>query len=83
MVQMNIAKRLKKNLSELSELIYHSLNSDNHIFAGTGAGMARSTDGGANWTEINTGISASFVNALGIDETDEIFVGIQISFVIV
>src|SRR5581483_5155487 len=36
----------------------------------TGAGVFKSTDGGAHWTSINTGLADPFVNALWVDSAD-------------
>jgi hypothetical protein len=38
------------------------------LYAGTeGAGVFKTTDGGENWTAINTGLTGTFVHALAID----------------
>jgi photosystem II stability/assembly factor-like uncharacterized protein len=39
------------------------------LYAGTDIGMYRSTDAGANWNPINSGLTAMKINALAIDST--------------
>lgn len=45
-----------------------SIGSD--LYAGTHNGMFLSTDYGANWTTINTGLSTFFINAVGVSGTN-------------
>ncbi len=37
------------------------------IYAGTGGGVFKSTDGGASWSAINNGLTNTYVNALALD----------------
>jgi photosystem II stability/assembly factor-like uncharacterized protein len=47
------------------------------LYAGTNNGVFRSTDGGASWTAMNTGLTSLAINALAIDPGDatRIFAG--------
>ena len=40
------------------------------IYAGTNDGVYKSTDGGANWSAVNTGLTNLYVQALAIDPTN-------------
>jgi len=54
------------------------INSSGHIFAGTTEGVFRSTDNGDNWTQINTGLSKTYVRALAINKANGyLYVGTQ------
>ena len=37
------------------------------LYAGTGGGVFKSTDGGANWSAVNSGLTSTCVFALAID----------------
>jgi len=51
-------------------------NSNDHIFAGTvGNGVLRSTDNGADWAPVNSGLGDPNVWALAINSTGHIFAG--------
>ena len=53
-----------------------AINSSGQIFAGTfGGGVFRSTNNGANWSQINTGLTTAYVNALAINSSVFIFAG--------
>jgi len=41
-----------------------AINSSGHIFAGTGAGVFRSTDDGDHWIPINTGLTRLEITSL-------------------
>ncbi len=51
-----------------------AINSSGHVFAGTQAGVFRSTDDGQNWTEVNMDSTHTNVNALAINSSGHIFV---------
>ncbi|MBM2842038.1 MAG: hypothetical protein HW412_2566 [Bacteroidetes bacterium] len=51
-------------------------NGNDHIFAGTvGNGILRSTDNGANWTPVNSGLSDPNVWAIAINSSGHVFAG--------
>ena len=52
-----------------------AVNSDDHLFVGTGTGLARSTDNGANWTIIDSNLVAPPVLSLAVDKKGTIFAG--------
>ena len=55
-----------------------SVNSQEYIFALThGQGIYRSTDGGKNWTQQNTGLSDLYAYSIVINELGDIFVGTE------
>ena len=37
------------------------------LYAGTWGGVFKSTNGGGNWSAVNTGLTDTYVNALAID----------------
>lgn len=50
--------------------------SGSSIFAGTqGDGIFRSTDNGANWDAVNTGVTNMFVNVLAVNASGNVFAG--------
>jgi len=52
-----------------------AVNSDNHLFVGTGTCLARSTDDGANWTIIDSNMVVPPVLSLAVDRSGTIFAG--------
>ncbi len=52
-----------------------AVNSDNHLFVGTGTGLAHSTDDGADWTIIDSNLVVPPVLSLAIDKNGTIFAG--------
>lgn len=52
-----------------------ALNSAGHIFAGTSAGLYRSTDDGANWEEKNSGLPGAVILSLSINSVGHIYAG--------
>ena len=53
-----------------------AFNSSSSIFAGTEAGVYRSTNDGDNWTEINNGLPTyRYVACIAINSVDHIFIG--------
>ncbi len=52
-----------------------AINSNGEIFAGTGAGVFRSSDNGDNWTQINTGLTNTDVFALAFNSDGQVFAG--------
>lgn len=52
-------------------------NGSGHVFAGeyNGAGVQRTTDNGATWGPVNTGLTNLYAYALAIDGSDSVFVG--------
>jgi hypothetical protein len=52
-----------------------SINSLNHIFAGTIDGIFMSTDNGGNWSLNNNGITASDIRAFTIDQAGFVYAG--------
>lgn len=50
-------------------------NGAGHIFAGTGAGVFRSTDNGDHWTPINEGLTSPPIWSLAINSNGYLFAG--------
>ena len=60
---------------EFPAVISLAINSSGDIFAGTfeGGGAYRSTDNGDNWTLIDNGLTNTYVTALAINSSNNIF----------
>jgi hypothetical protein len=63
-----------------------AVNSQGHVFVGTGAwgcngtncgrnGVFRSTDGGRSWMQVNNGLASKLVNSLVVDGADRVYGG--------
>ncbi len=52
-----------------------AVDTADHLFAGSDGGVFRSTDGGANWTAINKGLTNHLVLSLGQNRSGMMFVG--------
>ncbi len=69
---------LDDSTKQLDEFRLLAINSQDHLFVGTfGSGILRSTDGGANWTVINTGQEYRTVYDFAIDADGVIFIGVK------
>ena len=52
------------------------IDPNGNLYAGTwGLGVYKSTDGGATWTEANSGLDSKAVSALVVDSNSDIYVG--------
>jgi len=58
----------------ISSIVYSFAVSGTNIFAGTGVGVLLSTNNGRNWTQVNNGLTCTYVNALAVSGTN-IFAG--------
>ena len=56
--------------------VFCSASSGSNIFAGTWVGVYRSTNNGANWTSVNTGLTNTTIRSLLISGSN-IFAGTQ------
>jgi ligand-binding sensor domain-containing protein len=55
-----------------------AINSEGHLFAGShGFGIFCSTDSGATWAEINSGLSETDINGIVINKVNEMFLGTE------
>ncbi|MBE0571425.1 MAG: hypothetical protein IH618_07765, partial [Ignavibacteriaceae bacterium] len=53
-----------------------AINSVGYVFAGTyGGGVFLSTDNGANWTQINNGLTNNLINSLAVNSMNYVFAG--------
>jgi photosystem II stability/assembly factor-like uncharacterized protein len=51
--------------------------SDQELLAGTLGGVSRSTDSGLTWRNVNCGMGADYVTALGIDPRGRLYAGVR------